>query len=94
MCCKYRLILEKLRIFKITLQLFTDGFCKYDADLLEIHTFDLHRCWTMCNLIVPECKYYVYYRDSQTCLLYDDVLYDCGVIRGPALPNITEACQE
>ena len=68
-------------------QLFTEGYCRYEGDLLENleDVSNLKICQLAC-VLKSECQYFVYDKSIPSCQLRAAPERTCDLLRGPPTP--------
>merc|ERR1711962_1734665 len=76
---------------------FTEGYCKYDGDLLEnlSNITSASACQFACRIYdkIPRCNYFFYNGAEENCQFLSSTSRSCDLIRGPPTPSI-EDCSE
>ena len=79
-------------------QKFTEGYCKYDGDLLEnlSNITSASACQFACLIYdkVPACNYFFYNGAEENCQFLSSTSRSCDLIRGPPNPSIQDCSSE
>ena len=82
------------QIIHIFLQKFTEGYCKYNGDLLENlqNITSATACQFACLIYdkLPTCNYFFYNGKEENCQFLSSTSRSCDLIRGTPTPSLVE----